>query len=88
MPLFTGASADDEFSRVTIAAGNSSARHVFQHTASFLGEHSLDVEQAFLHDMIFQGKRHVAIASFVVTGSSTDVDRSAVELRQFLLQAE
>ena len=76
-----------EYARVTVSAGYSSARELFQRTAEFLGQHSLDIEQAFLHDIPVEERARMAIASFWVSGENEDClkpDEAASRLADFL----
>lgn len=76
-------------SRVTISANRLEARDVFQLTARFLAEHSLDIHQAYLHDIPTESEARVAIASFSVSGSEEpqELDSVAKELADFLRNA-
>jgi hypothetical protein len=57
-----------EQSRVTIASVRRPARDVFRKTAEFLAKRSLDIEQAFLHEIPMDNGAPMAIASFLVSG--------------------
>ena len=73
----------DQMTRVTISAGQTTARHLFQATAAFLGMKKTDIDRAWLHDIPRDPelKTHVAIASFLLTGQ---VAREVDALRSFL----
>ena len=58
----------DNQSRVTISSGRRSARDVFRKTAEFLAKRSLDIEQAYLHEIPSNQNSRMAIASFLVSG--------------------
>lgn len=71
--------------RVTISVKHSEAREVFQLTAQFLAQRSLDILQAFLHDIPLEEDSRIAIASFIVSGLSHDApDQASIELADFL----
>lgn len=61
--------------RVTISTCDSTARDLFQRTAGFMASKTLDIEKADLHDIPTGPDSHIAIASFVVTGSDQMLDR-------------
>ena len=76
-----------DYARVTVSAGCSNARELFQRTAEFLGQRSLDIEQAFLHGMPIDEGDPMAIASFRVSGPGDDtltLGESANQLADFL----
>ena len=79
--------ANVEQTRFTISAGSSKARDVFQRTAEFLAKHSLDIEQAYLHEIPRDPGSGVAVASFIVSGSWSHqllLEQAALLLKQFL----
>ena len=57
-----------EQSRVTISSGTRLARDLFRKTAEFLAKRSLDIEQAYLHDILMDHDAPMSIASFLVSG--------------------
>jgi hypothetical protein len=64
---------------------------LFQRTAEFLGQRSLDIEQAFLHDIPIDEGARMAIASFRVSGpgdESVTFDQAASLLADFLRGAD
>jgi UTP:GlnB (protein PII) uridylyltransferase len=80
-----------DYARVTVSAGCSDARELFQRTAEFLGQRSLDIEQAFLHDIPIDEGARMAIASFRVSGpgdESVTFDQAASLLADFLRGAD
>lgn len=70
--------------RITVSAGNATARDLLQCTAEFLGDRQLDIEQAWLHDIPLDPTTdtHVAIVSFQVDG---DVPEKIDAFKAFLL---
>ncbi len=79
-----------EQTRVTISVSHVQARDVFQLTAEFLAKRSLDIYQAFLHDIPADAGSRIAIASFLVSGSWKEngtLEETATELADFIRQA-
>ena len=70
--------------RVTIATKTHRARQVFQSAAEFMAAHDLDIEQAFLNDLVLKNEEHIAIASFVVAGDISDELKTGGALAEFL----
>lgn len=75
---------ESELSRVTISAGSAKAKDVFQRTAAFLANHSLDIEHAFLHEFPLGDDSRTALASFLIRGTVTDATQLASDLKLFL----
>ncbi len=68
---------DSPQTRLTLSAGSTTARNLFQCAAEYLGSQQMDIEQAWLHDIPRDPEleTHVAIASFLIEhGESPEVD--------------
>ena len=66
------------------------ARDVFQLTAEFLARRSLDIQQAFLHDIPTDTESRITIASFLVSGSwkaNGTLEETRIELADYIRQA-
>ena len=73
--------------RVTISAGGTRTKDVFQRTAEFLAQHSLDVEQAILQEIPVDEGIPISIASFVVAGKwqqSLTIESASKQLARYL----
>lgn len=58
--------------KVTVASRKLTARTLVHHVAKYLGEQSIDIERAYLNDLLFEDAAHVAIASFLLDSQTAE----------------
>ena len=58
--------------RLTVASQRIDARSLVHFVANYLGQESLDIERAYLNDLLFKDAANVAIASFILESESVD----------------
>lgn len=58
--------------KVTVASRRLDARGLVHRVAEYLGQHSFDIERAYLNDLLFENEAHVAIASFRIEAPSIE----------------
>jgi len=58
--------------RLTIASQRIDARSLVHQVAEYLGEQSLNIERAYLNDLLFKDEANIAISSFILESESVD----------------
>ena len=58
--------------RLTIASQGIDARSLVHRIAKYLGKNSLNIERAYLNDLLFKDEANVAISSFILESESVD----------------
>ncbi len=74
-------------SKVTAASRKIDARTLVHRVAEFFGQQSINIERAYLNDLLFDDAQHIAIASFLLDAQTTESFSQSLKTLTDLLQS-